>query len=57
VINRWGKVVFESTTDIPGWDGTVNGKPQPIDGYVWEAEAVDAYGNIIRRKGTVTLIR
>lgn len=57
IINRWGKVVFESTTDIPGWDGTVNGKPQPIDGYVWEAEGVDAYGNIIRRKGTVTLIR
>lgn len=57
VINRWGKVVFESNTDIPGWDGTIHGKPQPIDGYVWEAEGVDAYGNIIRRKGTVTLIR
>jgi gliding motility-associated-like protein len=57
ILNRWGKVVFESVTDLPGWDGNVNGKPQPVDGYVWEAEGVDAYGNIIRRRGTFTLIR
>lgn len=57
VMNRWGKIVFESLTDLPGWDGTVQGKPQPVDGYVWEAEGVDAYGNIIKRRGTVTLIR
>lgn len=57
VINRWGVLMFEAGTDIPGWDGTINGKPQPVDGYVWEAEGTDAYGNTIRRRGTVTLIR
>jgi gliding motility-associated-like protein len=57
ILNRWGIVVYESITDLPGWDGTVRGKPQPMDGYVWEAEGIDIGGNIVRRKGTVTLIR
>jgi gliding motility-associated-like protein len=57
IINRWGNIVYESKTDLPGWDGNYKGKPQPMDGYVWEAQAVDLDGNIITRKGNFTLIR
>ena len=57
IINRWGIVVYESRMDLPGWNGNYKGVPQPVDGYSWEAEAVDIDGMIIRRKGTVTLIR
>jgi gliding motility-associated-like protein len=57
VLNRWGNVVYQSATDLPGWDGVYKGVPQPMDGYVWEAEAIDIDGNKIRRKGNVTLIR
>lgn len=57
IINRWGVVVFESVKDLPGWDGRYRGVPQPMDGYVWEAEAADSKGLIVRRKGTLTLIR
>lgn len=57
VINRWGIVVFETTTDRPGWDGNYKGAPQPLDGYVWEAEAKPKNGSAIRKKGTVTLVR
>jgi gliding motility-associated-like protein len=57
IVNRWGVIVYQSRTDIPGWDGKYNGAPQPMDGYTWEAEGVDIYGRLIQRKGTVTLIR
>jgi gliding motility-associated-like protein len=57
IINRWGVVVYESRMDLPGWNGNYKGIPQPTDGYSWEAEAVDIDGILIRRKGTVTLIR
>ena len=40
-----------------GWDGTVNGKPQSTDTYVWMIEGKDYTGNIVKRKGTVTLLR
>ncbi len=57
IINRWGVVVFTSNSELPGWDGMFKGTPQPVDGYVWEAEASDYKGNRIRRKGTLTLVR
>jgi len=57
IINRWGTLVYESKTDLPGWDGMYRGKPQPMDGYVWEAQAIDLDGKIIIRKGSFTLIR
>jgi gliding motility-associated-like protein len=57
IINRWGIVVYESRMELPGWNGNYKGVPQPVDGYSWEAEAVDIDGILIRRKGTVTLIR
>ncbi|MGZ5190571.1 MAG: PKD domain-containing protein [Flavisolibacter sp.] len=57
IINRWGAVVYESKTDLPGWDGNYKGKPQPMDGYVWEAYAIDYEGNVIVRKGSFTLLR
>ena len=57
VINRWGVVVFEAHTDLPGWDGRYQGKPQPMQGYVWEALGIDLEGKNITRKGSFTLIR
>ena len=40
-----------------GWDGTVNGVPQPLDTYVWMVEAVSKYGAPIRENGLVTILR
>ena len=57
IINRWGAVVYEAKTDLPGWDGNYKGKPQPMDGYVWEAHAIDYEGNVVIRKGSFTLLR
>jgi gliding motility-associated-like protein len=57
IMNRWGVVVYESKSDLPGWDGTYKGQPQPMDGYVWEALAVDQDGKTVTRNGSFTLIR
>lgn len=57
VYNRYSKLVFETTNAGVGWDGTVNGTPQPIDTYLWVAEAKDINGVSIIRRGNVTLLR
>ncbi|MBL7762887.1 MAG: gliding motility-associated C-terminal domain-containing protein, partial [Chitinophagaceae bacterium] len=57
IFNRWGQLVFATTTNEPGWDGTIGGKPQATNTYVWLVEAVDYLGRKFFKKGTVTLIR
>ena len=57
IFNRAGQKVFETTNPAEGWDGTVNGIPQPLDTYVWMVEAVSKYGAPIRENGLVTLLR
>ena len=57
VYNRWGQMVYESSSPTdPGWDGTFNGKPEPIGVYVYYLQMV--CGDCpISRKGNVTLLR
>ena len=57
VFNRWGAMIFSTTTLNQGWDGKMGGKDQDAGIYVWIAEAVTASNTIITRKGTIALIR
>jgi gliding motility-associated-like protein len=57
VYNRWGQLVFSTTTNEFGWDGKINGQPQGTNTYAWVVEGVDFTGKVVRAKGTVTLIR
>lgn len=57
VYNRWGQMVFSTTTNGHGWDGRINGAPQASNVFVWMVGAVDYTGKNITLKGTVTLIR
>lgn len=57
VFNRWGQLVFSTTTLNQGWDGTLGGKEQGSGVYVWMAEGISNVGKVITKKGTVTLIR
>ena len=38
VFTRTGKLVFESTGYATPWDGTIKGKPLPIDTYYYIIE-------------------
>lgn len=56
VFNRWGQQVFFTKDFSRGWDGNVLGKLQETGTFVWIAEAVDFRGNVVKRKGTTTLL-
>ncbi|HRO42131.1 MAG TPA: gliding motility-associated C-terminal domain-containing protein [Flavipsychrobacter sp.] len=57
VFNRWGAKVFETTNIDEGWDGRLNGQPQPMGVYVYMIEAVTKSGKTFVKQGNVTLIR
>lgn len=58
VYNRWGQVVFTTTTFSKGWDGTISGQPAETGVYVWVVKAVDELsGTTLSDRGTVAVIR
>jgi hypothetical protein len=57
IYNRLGQLVYSTSTIGKGWDGTLNGTPQNVGGYVWMVQGTDYAGNIISKKGTMVLIR
>lgn len=57
VFNRWGQMLYESKTILPGWDGSFRGTEQGPDVFVWAVEALGLDGKVYTKKGTVTLVR
>lgn len=57
VYNRGGQLIFSTSIQNKGWDGSFKGKPQDTDVFVWIVEGLDYQGKIIFQKGSVTLIR
>ncbi len=57
VYNRWGQLVFSTTTIGVGWDGKVGGQDQGPGTYVWYASGTNYLDRKIEKKGTVILIR
>ncbi len=57
IYNRWGQKIFE-TTDLEGfWDGTYQGKPQPVETYGYYLRVRCPGGTVTEYKGNVTLLR
>jgi gliding motility-associated-like protein len=57
IYNRWGKLIFHTQNVSAGWDGKSREIAQPLGAYVWELSAKGVNGEIIKRHGTVTLLR
>ena len=57
IFNRWGELVFLTSTFGQGWDGTLKNQDAPTGTYVWIINAVDIHGRKIHLKGSVTIIR
>jgi gliding motility-associated-like protein len=57
IYNRWGEMVFTTTQNKKGWDGTLGGREQSTAVFVWMVSAEDYTGAPVFLKGTVTLIR
>jgi gliding motility-associated-like protein len=57
VFNRWGELVFETTDQGQGWDGTFNDKPVDPAVFVYWLRATCEGGQSYFKKGNVTVIR
>ena len=57
VMDRWGRLLFQTKIIGTGWDGLYDGELQPAGTYVFEIKGSDYEGNIIEKRGTVVLIR
>lgn len=57
IFNRWGQLVFSTSINEHGWDGTIAGKLQPSGTYVWLVKAIDYSGAPYVQRGTLVLIR
>ncbi|MEO6188738.1 MAG: PKD domain-containing protein [Ginsengibacter sp.] len=57
IYNRWGQKVYESNNRKSAWDGTFNGKLQPVDVYTYTLDVTFSDGKKLRRTGDITLLR
>ena len=62
IFNRWGQMVFQrknfpANSETMGWDGTFDGKPAPMDAYVYIAEVICSNAQVVAIHGNVTLVR
>jgi gliding motility-associated-like protein len=57
IYNRWGQKVFETNNRKSSWDGTFNGKVQPLDVYAYTLDVTFSDGTKYRKTGDITLLR
>jgi gliding motility-associated-like protein len=57
VYNRNGQKVFETREYGIGWDGMLNGKPQPAGSYIYHIKYTTIFGTDTVENGSVLLIR
>lgn len=57
IFNRWGEIIFESTSIDQQWNGNYNGHQALDDVYVWKIKYADLNGIEYELVGHVTLLR
>ncbi len=57
IFDRWGGLVFETTNQKNGWDGTYKGKKLDFGVYVYKFEATLLSGKKITKSGSITLFK
>ncbi|OQP52613.1 hypothetical protein A4H97_25150 [Niastella yeongjuensis] len=57
IFNQWGQKIFETSSQQNGWDGSFNGKQQPVGVYVYVLSMTMLDGTVENKKGTISLIR
>ena len=57
IYNRWGQLVFASSSPSYGWDGKYKGVLQPMDVYAYTLQVKFSDGTQVSKKGDITLIR
>jgi len=57
VYNRWGRLVYEWTDPMKGWDGNINGKEASSGPYYYVIKATGNDGQKYKLKGDINLLR
>ena len=57
IFNRYGQMIFETRDLSREWKGYFNSNPVPVGTYYWTLEGIDIHGSILRKSGSVTVIR
>ncbi|MBS1487900.1 MAG: PKD domain-containing protein [Bacteroidetes bacterium] len=57
IFNRWGQLLFETTSPTQGWDGYYQGKLCEQDVYMYKLTALLENGETLVRTGDINLIR
>ena len=57
IYNRFGKLLFESNNPDTGWNGSLNGIPQPMAIYIWVVSGTANDGTLVQKRGETLLLR
>lgn len=57
VYDRWGKILFQTSSLSAAWDGTNKGEELPFGVYTYYVKAVSQQGKEIVKKGNIVLVR
>jgi len=57
IYNRYGQRIFVSFNKEVQWDGTIDGRPAPMDTYYYRVTAKCMNGNDLIKQGDLTLMR
>ncbi|HIP37163.1 MAG TPA: gliding motility-associated C-terminal domain-containing protein, partial [Crocinitomix sp.] len=57
IIDRWGQVMFNSTSPTEYWDGTFNGQLVNSGIYTYVVEYTTTNGEYTKKSGNITLVR
>ena len=57
IYNRWGQLIFQTSSRKQGWDGTYKGKLQPMDVYAYTLDVEFTDGKKLRKTGDITLLK
>lgn len=57
IFNRWGEEVFYTNNLFDKWDGNYENQPQPVGIYNYRIKVNNFNGDLLEKKGVLTLIR
>ncbi len=57
VFNRWGQMIFSTTQNNKGWDGTIGGNFQQPGAFAYVVQAKDYTGKTVFKKGSFVLLK
>lgn len=57
IFNRYGILMYSSDNLVENWDGTYKNEQVPVGTYFYVLDAVDFDNNVIKKSGSVTILR